>query len=144
MVGAMLLVLLGVAVFVGSAAGRRAWLARIDWWTAGTAVMLALLGGVIAVFTVGTGVDADERPIFLAFVVAPLVLTTVPLVLRTPANGTAALTAVCALLLMAYVVITGLSVGLFFAPAAIALVLLAAARMRRQVAGSSPVVPTAE
>lgn len=136
MAGAMFLILLGAAGFVGSAAGRRAWPARTDRWTAGISAMLALVGSVIAVVTVvmGAAIDVGELPIFLAFAVAPVVLTAVPLIVQPPANGTAALTVGCALVLVAYVAIGGLSIGLFFAPAAIALVLLAAARMRHPTA----------
>lgn len=140
MVGALLLVLLVVAVIMGTVAGRRASSDRIDRWTAGVAALFALLGVVVSVVTVGAGagVDADEVPIFLAFLVAPLVLTGIPFVLRGRAIGTAALTAVCAMVLVTYVVITGLSVGWFFAPAATALVMLATARMSRGVARCSP------
>ena len=49
-------------------------------------------------------------PIFLAFAIGLLVLTIGPLVLRMPANGTLALTAVYTLLLVSYVAIMGLSV----------------------------------
>ncbi len=133
MVGALLLVLSGLALVVGSAAGRRSWSDRVDRWTAGSAAVLALLGAVVAVSTVGAAIDTDELPVFLAFAVAPLLLAAVPLILGTPTTTTTALTALCAVLLVAHVVVTGLSIGLLFAPAAITLILLAAARARRPV-----------
>ena len=130
MVGIGLLVLLVVAAVVGLSAGGGESARRVDVWTARAALALALLGEVGVAF-LATSVGADELPVLLALAAVPLVLTAIPLVLHVSTPGIRILTVVCALLLTAYVVITGLSVGLFFAPAAILLVQLAALRARR-------------
>jgi hypothetical protein len=110
MVGIGLLVLLVVAVVVGLRAGGGESAERIDMWTARAALVLALLGEVGVAF-VATSLGTADLPALLTFAAVPLV--------------------VCALLLTVYVVVTGLSIGLFFAPAAITLVQLAALRARR-------------
>jgi hypothetical protein len=130
-VGVLLLVLLGTAVIVGVVAGGRMWSDEADRWTARTAVGLALLGAVVAVSTTLPHVGSEELLLLLALTVAPVLLTAVPLVFHAPGVGARVLAAGCALALVAYVVVTGLSIGLFFAPAAVTLVLLAAARARQ-------------
>jgi hypothetical protein len=130
-VGIVLLALLVAAVAVGLMAGGGGAADRFDTWTARTALGLALLGEAgVAVLVAGLG--PDDLPVLLAFATVPLLLTAVPFALRAPTLASRVLTAVCALLLAMYVGITGLSIGLFFAPAALALVQLAALRARRQ------------
>ncbi|GAA1172099.1 hypothetical protein GCM10009608_05450 [Pseudonocardia alaniniphila] len=131
MVGIVLLVLLAAALIVGLIAGGGDAADRFDIWTARTALGLALLGEV-GVAVLVTSLGPDDLPVLLAFAAVPLVLTAVPFALRAPTLGSRLVTAVCALLLAVYVGITGLSIGLFFAPAALALVQLAALRARRQ------------
>lgn len=136
MVGIILLVLLVGAVVSGLMAGGGPAAERIDTWTARAAVALAIIGDVgLVVLATRAGI-VDNLPLLLVFAAVPLVLTAVPLGLRLPTLATRMATAVCALLLAVYVVITGLSFGLFFAPAAVALVQLAALRARRR--GSVP------
>jgi len=130
-VGIVLLALLVAAVVVGLMAGGGDAADRFDTWTARTALGLALLGEV-GVAVLATSLGPDDLPVLLAFAAVPLVLTAVPLALHAPTLLSRVLTAVCALLLAMYVGITGLSIGLFFAPAALALVQLAALRARRQ------------
>jgi hypothetical protein len=129
-VGIVLLVLLVVALVVGLVIGGGEAADRVDTWTARAALGLALLGEVGVAFVVAS-IGVDDLPVLLALAAAPLVFTVVPLALRTLTLASRMLTAVCALLLTLYVVITGLSIGLFFAPAALALVQLAALRARR-------------
>jgi hypothetical protein len=130
-VGIVLLALLAVAVVIGLMAGGGDAADRFDTWTARTALALALLGEV-GVAVLVTSLGPDDLPVLLAFAAVPLVLTAVPFVLRAPTLVSRVVTAVSALLLAVYVGITGLSIGLFFAPAALALVQLAALRARRQ------------
>ncbi|GAA1328873.1 hypothetical protein [Pseudonocardia xinjiangensis] len=130
MVGIGLLVLLVVAVVVGLRASGGESAERIDVWTARAALVLALLGEIGVAF-LATSLGAADLPALLTFAAVPLVLTAIPLVLHVATLGIRVLTVVCALLLSVYVVVTGLSIGLFFAPAAIALVQLAALRARR-------------
>ena len=132
-VGIVLLVLLVVAVVIGLRTGGREAAERVDAWTARAAVVLALLGEVGVAF-LATSLVVDDLPVLLAFAAVPLVLTAIPLVLHVPTIRIRILTVVCALLLTMYVVITGLSIGLFFAPAAVLLVQLAALRARRAAA----------
>ncbi|MPZ64872.1 MAG: hypothetical protein GEU83_04950 [Pseudonocardiaceae bacterium] len=66
------------------------------------AFALAVVGVVMSVATVVTEAGAGEPLIFLAFLAAPLVLTGVPLAVRGPANGAAALTVACAVVLVTY------------------------------------------
>lgn len=129
-VGIILLVLLVVAVVVGLRTGGGESAERVDAWTARAAVVLALLGEVGVAF-LATSLGPEDLPVLLAFAAVPLVLTAIPLTLHVPTFRIRILTVVCALLLTVYVVITGLSIGLFFAPAAVLLVQLAALRARR-------------
>ncbi|WP_433555573.1 hypothetical protein ACQPWY_24140 [Pseudonocardia xinjiangensis] len=130
MVGIGLLALLVVAVVVGLRTGGGESAERIDMWTARAALVLALLGEVGVAF-LATSLGTADLPALLTFAAVPLVLTAIPLVLHVATLGIRVLTVVCALLLTVYVVVTGLSIGLFFAPSAIALVQLAALRARR-------------
>ncbi|GAA1243200.1 hypothetical protein GCM10009609_03320 [Pseudonocardia aurantiaca] len=136
MVGLVLLVLLVVALVAGLMAGGRESADHIDTWTARAALVLVLLGDVGVAF-IATPFGADDLPVLMGFAAAPLVLTAVPLAMRAPPLASRILTAVCALLLTLYVAITGLSIGLLFAPAALALVQLAALRARRPVIGAA-------
>jgi hypothetical protein len=136
-VGIVLLALFVAAVVVGLMAGGGDAADRFDIWTARTALGLALLGEV-GVAVLVTSLGPDDLLVLLAFAAVPLLLTAVPFALRAPTLVSRVVTAVCALLLAVYVGITGLSIGLFFAPAALALVQLAALRARRRRIDVSP------
>jgi hypothetical protein len=123
-IGLLLLGLLVVAIAAGVVAGGTRVAARVDTWSGRAGVALALAGAVGSV-AIAAG-STDDLPVVLAFAAAPMVLTA--LVQQWP-NVVA--TGMCALLLVAFVAVTGLSFGLLFAPAAVALVLLAALRLRR-------------
>ncbi|GAA3070087.1 hypothetical protein GCM10010464_37950 [Pseudonocardia yunnanensis] len=137
MVGIVLLALFVAAVVVGLMAGGGDAADRFDIWTARTALGLALLGEV-GVAVLVTSLGPDDLSVLLAFAAVPLLLTAVPFALRAPTLVSRVVTVVCALLLAVYVGITGLSIGLFFAPAALALVQLAALRARRRPIDVSP------
>jgi hypothetical protein len=120
----LLLGLLAVAIAAGVVAGGSRYAARVDTWSGRAGVAFALAGAVGAA-AIAAG-STDDLPVLLAFAAAPTVLTA--LVRQWPNPVT---TGMCALLLVAFVAVTGLSFGLLFAPAAVALVLLAALRLRR-------------
>jgi hypothetical protein len=123
-IGTLLLGLLVVAIAAGVVAGGSRDAARVDTWSGRAGVGFALVGAVGAVATAAG--SADDLAVVLAFAAAPTVVTALVHLWPNPV-----ITALSALLLVAFVAVTGLSIGLLFAPAAVALVLLAALRLRR-------------